>query len=281
MSFFSFQDIMACVTGIMILTALIMALDPLSDKPSISRTASEANSIKQEHSHAVKRVADAEKAIAEATAALEDARSRPQVTAEQLARMERLLGSEREGLVALERAREEADGDARRREDQAVILDREVALALDKARAIKQDLADKTLRSRVSYQSGVIETMQPLLLEVTPTGIAVGHLDGSGTPRRTEVINDTATDRLINSWREGMAKSEVNVGGGVSKPLSEVLKSHPREQWYALLVVRQDSIGASNGLRDLLRGSGYEVGWQLWNAEDGGFFDTPVPEAGP
>ena len=255
MTFFSFQDIMACVTGIMILVTLMMALDPLADEVNTSRSSAEAESAATDHAGAKKRLADAQQAITAATAALEEARARPQVTAEQLARMDKLLGEERSGLEAIQRVRLQADGDAQRREDRVIIIDREVALAQDKVRAIKADLADKALRSRVMYQTGVRETLVPLLLETTPEGLAVGELDAAGTPKRHALL-----------------------GPDVADPLTIALKDHPKTDWYALLVVRAESVPAMNELRDALRSRGYEVGWQLWDASQGGFFDVPPEE---
>ena len=275
MTFFSFQDIMACVTGIMILVTLIMALDPLADEPSKTRASAEVQAAAAQLAAVKKRLADAQQAITNATAALEEARTRPQVTAEQLARMEKLLGDERSGMQALQRSREEAEGDAKRREDRVIVLDRDTALAEDNVRAIKQDLADKVLRSRVKYQTGVRETLQPLLFEITPQGIFVGELDEKGTPRKKATVVDEASKRVIEEWRVGMQAPTGAAGGSVKTDLDPILAAHPKEQWYALLVVRADTIGAMNGLRDMLRGSGYEVGWQLWDESDGGFFDTP------
>lgn len=250
MTFFSFQDIMACVTGIMILVCLILALDPLSNTPSASRSTTDSEDLSEQLAEAQRRVAEANRAISDATAAIEDAKSRPQVTADQLARMEALISRERDGVEAIERRREGSDGEAIRRENRAVVLNREAELANEKAHAIRRDLSDKAMRTRVRYQSGVVEAMLPLLLEATVSGVVYGELDAAGTP-----------------VRKGMLSSEGNI--------DELLAAHPSTQWYGLLVVRSDAVAPSNELRDELRRRGYEVGWQLWDARDGGFFDPP------
>ncbi len=255
MTFFSFQDIMACVTGIMILVCLILALDPLSNTPSASTRRAASEDPSDRLAQVQRRVGEATHAISEATAAIEEAKSRPQVTSDQLARLDALIARDREGLVAIERRRAEAEGEAIRRENQVIIINKESQRAADKAHAIRRDLADKVMKSRVRYQSGVAETMLPLILEATPSGVIFGELDVAGTPVK----------------RGSVAATE---------PLDAVLAAHPPSQWYGLLVVRSDAVAPANTLRDTLRGRGYEVGWQLWDASEGGFFDAPAVDPG-
>ncbi len=273
MSFFSFQDIMACVTGIMILVCLILALDPLGDVPSSARVPGQSQQLQQALDAARSRAGEARKALAEARAALAEAQARPIVTADQLARLERLVAKERDGLIALERSRESASGDAQRQEDQTLLVNQQSERAREGVRAIKQDLADKSLRARVQYQAGEREQLRPLLCEVTANELRLGELDANGTPKPLASVRDVSATEVMRAWGSGTAASGAP---HASAPLEAVLQAHPKNEWYLLLIVRDDSVQLSNGLRDLARARGYEVGWQLWDAKEGGFFDVPA-----
>jgi len=273
MSFFSFQDVMACVTGIMILVTLIMALDPMEEVPSQTRKPGEADNQRAQLENARKRSAEARQAVADAQAALDEAKQHPQVTAEQLARMEKLLGREEAGLQAIQRMHELAVADAKRQANKITIIQHEIAQAAEQERALQQELTDKTLRNRIRYQSGKQELLLPLLFEVTPTGIVVGELNEQGSPRQLTVLRDAALDKSIQNWQSGVADAATPHGNAKKTVLAPILAQHPASGWYALFVIRQDSVASSNGLRDMLRADGYEVGWQLWNADDGGFFE--------
>ncbi len=258
MSFFSFQDIMACVTGIMILVCLILALDPLSNVPSSARVPGQSEQLRKDLDGARARAEETRKALEEATAALADAKARPQVTSDQLERLEKLIAKEREGLIAIERSREAASGDAQRQEDQTLLKQREIERGNEKVRAIKTDLAEKSLRARVQYQTGEREQLSPLLIEITPTATRVGELDAQGTPKLVATLATTSGDEVA-----------------AREAIGALLKAHPSSGWYVLLIVRDDGVTPSNALRDLVRGQGYQVGWQLWDTHDGGFFDLP------
>ncbi|MSR70135.1 MAG: hypothetical protein EXS17_07310 [Phycisphaerales bacterium] len=277
MSFFSFQDIMACVTGIMILVALILALDPLGDIPTSARNPGQSQQLRQGLDGARARVAEAQKGLEAASAALAEAKARPQVSADQLERLEKLVAKAREGVIAIERLRDSANGDAQRQEDQTVLINRDCERASEKVLAIKQDLGDKSLRARVQYQAGDREQLRPLLFEVTPTEIRVGELDEMGTPKQVATVRDASVTTALRVWA---ASTPVAGAAPEAIALEPLLRSHPSSNWYVMLIVRDDSVTLSNGLRDLVRAQGYEIGWQIWDAHDGGFFDLP-PESLP
>lgn len=271
MSFFSFQDIMACVTGIMILVTLILALDPLGEVLTNASKPGDSQQLRKNFEGARARAGEAQRALAEATAALAEAQARPQVSADQLERLEKLIAKEREGLTAIERLREAAAGDAQRQEDQTLIMNRELERASENILAIKQDLADKSLRARVQYQAGAREQLLPLLFEVTPTEIRVGEMDAKGTPKKIATLRDAGVTAAMQAWGSSSASAGERPQ---TAALDAILKAHPSTNWYALLVVRDDSVTPSNGLRDLIRAQGYEIGWQIWDTREGGFFDA-------
>lgn len=282
MTFFSFQDIMSCITGIMILVTLILALDPMSDKPNTATASGLGDQLRETLARAKDRNAAASAAIAQATEALAAAREQPQITETQLAKMEKLLASEREGLKALERAREKAAGDAAVQEDRVTVLKSVIVQSEQKVRAIEADLADKAMSSRIRYQEGEQEKLRPLLFEVTPKGIAVGELDGKQIPRLSTTVSDAALNGLLVRWQQDPTAAGIAPDGHSIGALRSVLGNHAPGEWYGMIIIRQDTVVPSLGLRDLLRSEGYEVGWQLWditaggNATAGGFFDAPT-----
>ena len=164
--------------------------------------------------------------------------------------------------------------DAKRQANKITIIQHEIAQAVERERALQQELTDKTLRNRIRYQSGEQEALLPLLFEVTPTGIIVGELNERGSPKQVTVLLDAALNTAIQGWQTGGADAAAQFGSAKATVLAPILVQHPASGWYALLVIRQDSIGSSNGLRDMLRASGYEVGWQIWNQADGSFFEV-------
>ena len=281
MSFFSFQDIMACVTGIMVLVALILALDPLGDVPTSSRKPGESQEVRANLRDAQSRVEVARAALAAARSALEAARTQPQVTADQIARLEKLLERERAAAEAIRLANESAAQRLVSLENEELVAQACVASAEEKIRAIKADLDSSALRARVQYQPGAAEALKPLLLEVTPDAIVIGTLDEQGSPRQLAKLQDDNLRLLMEAWgAQPPTTAPTTIPAGESEKLDTLLQAYPRDVWYALVVIRADAVPSALGLRDLIRSRGYEIGWQLWDASDGGFFDVPK-EADP
>lgn len=284
MTFFSFQDIMSCVTGIMILVTLLMALEPMSDKPNPVQKSGAAVDWREKLENARQRVAQAQGAVAQAKAAIEEVLKAPQITASQLARMEKLLADELDGFKQVQALREQAEGEATRLQERVIQVTGELEVAGNKMRAIEANLAESAMRRRIQYMSGTQEPLKPLLMEVTPEGIVLGTLDEKGTPVRASVVHDAALDKLLLAWQRDPSAAAKGMKPQDSKALHDALKEFPPDAWYGLLIIRQDAVPGAVGLRDLMRAIGYEMGWQVWDNHDGGFFEAPtlplVPESG-
>ena len=123
LSFFSFQDIIASVTALMVLITLVIALDPLGDEISLrKRSAAEPMSQGGRVEQARVRLESAQAAIAQARQALQERQSQPNVTADLLARMEKLVAPEREGVAALEQVAAAGDAQLRAVEDRLLVV---------------------------------------------------------------------------------------------------------------------------------------------------------------
>lgn len=272
MSFFSFQDIMACVTGIMILVALILALDPLSDQPSISATAGQSDALRQYLASAHERVRAARESVEEKSAALEEFRTTPHVTAGQIQRLEKMQQEEERRIESIQVKNAAAVSALEQCENEILLLTNDVRLATEKERAIREQINDEQMKGRIRRQSGPFEPLQPLLLEVTTRGVAIGSLDQDGIPRQTEFIHDEVMRRASLIWASQWMK---------------VLATHPPPAqessevgWYALFIIRDDAVSRALSLYSNLFSNKWEAGWQIWDSSNGGFFD-PLEELKP
>lgn len=260
LSFFSFQDIIASVTALMVLVTLVIALDPLGDEFVTRKSAGAApmsQAARLEQARA--RVDSANAALMEARRALLERQSQPVVTADQVTRMDRLIGSEREGLAALERISSLGDSELRELEDQYVVA---VASLADAARDLarrRETAVDRTMQARVRTFGGPAEALRPLLIEVGSANLLVGVLDDLRVPRERA--------RCAGTGDEAVAC------------IAETLRIHAADNWYVLFVVRPDAVERFIQLREVMYGRGYEIGWQLWDGSAGGFFERPDSNA--
>lgn len=259
LSFFSFQDIIASVTALMVLITLVIALEPLGDEMSLrKRTAPAPMSQEGRADQARVRLERAQSAIAQARQALQERQATPNVTADLVARMERLVAPERDGVAALEQVASSGDAELRAIEDRLLVVQTETkATERDIARRREAE-ADRIMRSRVRAFEGPAEPLKPLLVELRPDMIVIGTLD----ERRMPVEFATC---------EGTGKQAIDC-------LAKLLAAHPRTEWYGLFVVWPDGLDRFRDLRAAFMGRGYEVGWQLWDRASGGFFERPEEE---
>lgn len=260
LSFFSFQDIIASVTALMVLITLVIALDPLGDEFVTRKSAGSdpmSQSARVEQARA--RVDAANAALAEARKALLERQSQPAVTADQVARMDRLIGSEREGLAALERIASMGDAQLRAIEDRNLVVMTSLADAERDLAKRRETAVDRAMQARVRAFEGPAEALRPLLLEVGDATLVAGALDDLRVPRESARC--------------------AGAGDEVVACVAEILRTHPADAWYVLFVVRPDAVDRFIQLRELMYGRGYEIGWQLWDGTAAGFFERPDPDA--
>jgi hypothetical protein len=262
LSFFSFQDIIASVTALMVLVTLVIALDPLGDEMSL-RKRSAASPMSQEGraEQARIRLEAAKAAASQARQALQERQSQPNVTADLVARMDRLIAPERDGIVALEQHAAKGDAELRAVEDRLLVLQTETRQTEHEMVKAREAETERIMRSRVKLFKGPPETLKPLLIELLPDSIVIGTLDPSNAPVEMTTCKGS-TQQIIDC-------------------ISKMLASHPKDQWYGLFVIRSDGIDQFGELRAAFIGRGYEVGWQVWDSTGGGFFQRPEGDASP
>jgi hypothetical protein len=257
LSFFSFQDIIASVTALMVLITLVIALDPLGDELVTRRKAAGVDPMSQAArlEQASARVEAARSALAEARRALLERQSQPAVTADQVVRMDRLIGSERDGVAALERIASMGDAELRAAEDRQLLVQASIADAERERDRRRETAVDRVMQARVRAFEGPAEALRPLMIEVGGDSVVAGVLDDRRVPREKTRCPGTGESALTC--------------------IAGILGEHPADGWYALFVVRPDAVERFMQLREVMYGRGYEIGWQLWDGSASGFFERP------
>jgi|GEM_PF-338076 len=283
---FSFQDIMAAVTGVMILVTLLLAIEPLTDEllreerraapdaptptqqapqPPIARDSTPAET----PTTVVMAIELAEQLVRELEAEIARRRATPVVDEETLAAMEAQLAQlqtlERESAERLTRVMA-ALASAQSERDAAERADAAAAEALAEA---EHRLERETRRSRVRFLPGERYEKAPLFIEVRADRIALGGFDETGL---LTMLDDTSST----------SGSALDSRGAVSPAaLTRLLGSHTPQAHQLVFIVRQDALAPFALLRDDAHARGWEVGWQLWDAKEGGFFAAPVHAPSP
>ncbi len=254
LTLFSFQDIMACLTGVLILISLLLALDGLSDR--IDDAGAPGSAAEAEAAERAEQLAAEIKALEEQV----DVRKRGlPVTEDEVKVLEaRAASMQRELDEAKQRDRTLAAEVARlEEEEKALIVRRQAA----ERTLVEQELQKR--RQRVQYRPGGQQERTPLFVEVSASGLRVGKLDAERTPVMLADLPGAAP--LPPRPEEGLAKA---------------LNPHGPDAYYVLFVVHPDGIKRFEALRVAVFRNGYEVGWQLWDAAAGAFLQ-PAPVVTP
>ncbi|MFM9180439.1 MAG: hypothetical protein ACKOV8_04205 [Phycisphaerales bacterium] len=253
LSLFSFQDIMACLTGILILVSLLLAIDGLSD----TMQATPGKGTPAEPQDAARTAEELRQEIAVLTRTLEERKGGVDVAQGEVELLE-----DRERRMALEADRTRAV--IEERDAELARLVRELESASQSSSALREQLSaakakadEQALRERVRFRPGAQYSKSPVFVETTPKGLVVGELDPSLVPRLVARLDDPgAENRLVGAL------------GGRRPDTS-----------YLVFVVRQDAIPRFEALRDAMIRKGFEVGWQLWDGGEGGFLDGAAAAA--
>lgn len=254
LSLFSFQDIMACLTGILILVSLLLAIDGLSD----TMQATPGKGTPAEPQDAARTAEELREEIAVLTRTLEERKGGIDVAQGEVELLE-----DRERRMALEAERTRAV--IEERDAELARLVRELESASQSSSALREQLSaakakadEQALRERVRFRPGAQYSKSPVFVETTPKGLVVGELDPSLVPRLVARLDDPgAENRLVGAL------------GGRRPDTS-----------YLVFVVREDAIPRFEALRDAMIRKGFEVGWQLWDGGEGGFLDGAASAAG-
>lgn len=252
LSLFSFQDIMACLTGILILVALLLAIDGLSDamQATPGRPAAEASAAERLPSLR-ERVALLQRAIDDRSGGRDVSKAEVDILDDRVSQLameaERARTRRTELDAASERMRTERTEADRRAE--------ELRASADQAARLEREAE---LRERVRFRPGMRYPKSPVFIEPMAGGVAVGELDASRTPVRIADLRDPGAD--------------ARIVGALGKRLPDTS--------YLVFVVHEDAIPRFEQLRSRMLKRGYEVGWQLWQGEPASMLDGAAESGG-
>ena len=255
LSLFSFQDIMACLTGILILVALLIAIDGLSDDMQV--TPSKGGTPNPEIAAA--RIPVLREQIAILQRSMDDHKGGRDVTK---AEVDLLDDSLKDRAMLVERARKrlsDADTEVKRIAVEQAELTKKVEELRERIATAKRSTEQQVLRERVKFRPGMKYPKAPVFVEPRTDGVVLGELDASLVPVRIADLKDPNAD--------------ARIVGALAKRLPDTS--------YIVFVVHEDAIPRFETLRNALIRRGYEVGWQLWDGASGGFLDGTAESTGP
>ena len=255
LSLFSFQDIMACLTGILILVALLIAMDGLTDEMQATPGKSGAPNPEV----AAARVPVLREQIAILQRSIDDRKGGRDVTKAEVD----LLDYSREDKARLmKRARKrlsDTDAEMKRITAEQAAATQQIEELRERIVAATRAAEAQVLRERVKFRPGIKFSKAPVFVEPMTSGVVLGELDATRTPVRIADLKDPNADARI---------------------VGELAKRLP-DTSYIVFVVHEDAIQRFETLRNALIRRGYEVGWQLWDGATGGFLDGASESTGP
>ena len=247
-SFFSFQDVITSVTGILILVTLLLTLElvargeaapaAIEQEPSASELRGRLRDGEQQLSRLKKQTAELQAILGEAATASPVAAEEDVEVLEREIRAARDRGRQLRNEVAaaeseLQTARTAAESDANR-----------AAEAQSAAAESQRRLEAFRQSKRLVVLPGGDERKKPLLVECAGGGVTVASLEGDGGLR------------VLQKW-QGEAVGE----------LLEWARSRDAGTEYFLVMVRPDGVSAGKRAILLLREAGFDVGWEPLEAD--------------
>ena len=255
LSLFSFQDIMACLTGILILVALLIAMDGLTDEME----ATPGKSGVPNPEVAAARIPVLREQIAILQRSIDDRKGGRDVTK---AEVDLLDYSIKDKAMLVERARKrlaDTDAEMKRITAEQAAATQQIEELRERIVAATRAAEAQVLRERVKFRPGMKYPKSPVFVEPMTSGVVLGELDATRTPVRIADLKDPNAD--------------ARIVGALAKRLPDTS--------YIVFVVHEDAIPRFETLRNALIRRGYEVGWQLWDGAGGGFLDGASESTGP
>jgi hypothetical protein len=251
LTLFSFQDIMCCLVGVLVLISLTLAMDGLRAETKIETARQDPAAVAAAKVEAEEQSAELEREIAQLR---KDFQARQAGSAVTLQEVEVLEARMRQDQEAEERLRRRlAALEAQLAESRSASEARASEMAQLRDRVATAEL--RTRRERVRLRPGAVGNRAPFFVEVSANALRIGDLADGQAPVLVKTLPGTATN-------------------------AELLESlAPRDPGsrYAVFIVHSDGIRRFEELRDTLFRSGYEVGWQLWDGAAGAFLER-APE---
>ncbi len=236
-SLFSFQDIMAAVTGVMIVTTLLLVIDLLTRTAATVAAAKPAST----EGPSIDAQRDALDRQAALLALLEAEASAEVISPEQVAALERERVALEERIESLERAGLTSQSEALR-------VQRERERARIQAEALAEELAETQRRIAAARQrppvtllAGESSGKATWWVRLGGQGVTAGELRGPG---------EMAGGFAVHTWPT------------LDAFVRDAAAASPSERAWVLLV-EADGVDAFTGAQEVLRRKGFDVGWDL------------------
>jgi len=245
---FSFQDVLACLTGVLIMVSLLLVIDGLSNTMNMTKGAQPEAA----PADAAARIDQLTQDVAVLKKQLDDRKGGIDITKKEV---DILDDRARQMAEEADRTRRRADALRAEIEQARAAADAaqaDAAQAKEQLAAARRSEKQAELRERVRFRAGAQYSKTPVFVEVGSRGLSVGELDAERTPVLLAALD----------------------GSDAENRLQGAMGRRTPDASYVVFVVHEDAIPRFLALRDAVFRRGYEVGWQLWdNSAAGGFLD--------
>ena len=254
---FSFQDVLACLTGVLIMVSLLLCIDGLSNNMETSKGAKASGNPAADAARLqslTEEVATLRRTLEQRKGGVDVTKNEVDVLEDRLKQMAAKAEREKAQIAAAQARLDAAKAESAAVDARTLSLRQQLDDANRETRRVE-------LRERVRFRPGPRYPKSPVFIETMPTRVILGELDADRTPMLIARLDDPNADaRIVGSL-------------GARLP----------DNSYMVFVVHEDAIARFATLRDALIRRGYEVGWQLWPSEGPAFMDgtEPIPEAKP
>jgi hypothetical protein len=242
-SFFSFQDIICCVTGILVLVTMILAMELVNrnslDKPQsgpLGELRQEMVRLRGEIEVARKEQERLNKLLSTAKASILKASANAAVLPQNIPALEE--GAKLAEMQAAKVKTTLAEKESLRDQLQIELLGLASSTQTDAQRIeeVKKQIAIEKSRPDVPAPGGAPSSLRPLYVEFSPSDVKIGQLSATGQPVLAQKL---ASYQAFLSW------------AGKRKTTEE----------FFVLMVKPDTITDFAKLRFELRKLGFQVGW--------------------
>ena len=274
-SFFAFQDIITAVTGIMVLIALLMALQITSEQPSkpqvdpeLTQTLAELSARRDELHSKVE--------VIRATA--KTAESGSEDAAAQIGNIQEMIRE-----LNRESARLVQDANLATASNPAPVDVESIQRSNEQAKVVitKEEEQNKRLAREITDMEVRVDKAQVAALEVASNTsdiwLTPDRSDTSKEPVIISVMPDTMTAQRLDAGQE----SEVRRTSNSESNLSELLKDTQPTDQFLVFYFKPSTLSGFDGLIEAAKSLGYEVGYDIVEEEGVVRFTSRADEQEP
>jgi len=248
MSFFSFQDIIACITGIMVLVTLLLALELCTRKQERGPDAELVNTLREVVAAAKAQKQQVYSDLEDGNRALARLAGGRTVTRGQVANARKTVHGLEVANKTLDRDIQQAVGQRDDANAALVVLTVEVAALGDEVKR-EQEILERLLRQTpvtIIRQSG--STKKALWVECGVDQVVVGEVPKTGP--------DAMLAKRIDGFRGQDAYQEFLAWA----------KGRDRTTEYFVLLIRPESVSRWKPTAEWILQNGFKIGWDIWPA---------------